>query len=317
MASLQVIKRTAIPSTIVAGTGELRDFRWSDALGEFMPPASRLSMRWLQLPAEGILEARLHPAQTLLMVCAGSGTVLGDLDGTVGEGDTVVVPAGSECGLEAGAEGLTVVSFQFGQGLSATIPPPDSATDRHDGTPSLDGLLSYAGRRLQAFEDSPLFTLLDGDVNEAPKALREALELWSTSAQGLLFGSGPVGSRQLRRSSSMPPATESWRPPRRDSIIEAITNWFAYQTHVLDSVERSAIIRLVVEPARMLCERRVSAALGRAAPTTGQHARTPVDDNLLDYQSPRIYGRLEAVVREAWDMLDAMADRVVDLAQVK
>ena len=55
-----------------------------------------------------------------------------------------------------------------------------------------------------------------------------------------------MGHEVLHRSRADGSGTET---KARDPLMEAITNWFAYQMYVLDNAEKTAIIHLVIERA--------------------------------------------------------------------
>lgn len=121
---IQVVKRGTIPPITsveqdgeVHLLGELRDFRWSDRLREFMPDPEQLSVSWVVLKSGETLQTHVHPIQSMMVVYEGSGEMLGDLERPIARGDVIVVPAGRRHGFTGGAAGLHALSIQFGAGL--------------------------------------------------------------------------------------------------------------------------------------------------------------------------------------------------------
>src|SRR4051812_38816049 len=115
---IQVVKRDTIPPIRevehdgkVHSLGELRDFRWSEELRSFMPEDSEFSVSWVKLESGEVLAAHTHPIQSMMVVYAGSGDLLGDLCRHIAEGDVVVVPKGRQHGFVAGPEGLFALSI--------------------------------------------------------------------------------------------------------------------------------------------------------------------------------------------------------------
>jgi hypothetical protein len=99
--------------------------------------------------------------------------------------------------------------------------------------------------------------------------------------------------------------------------MAAISGWFAYQMFVLDDVEK-AVIRLAMDSA-------IGAYHVAATPMLALHSRAGLfgqwpqhsapRSDLLRNQSARTEARLRGILEEAWDMLSAMADRVVELTR--
>jgi hypothetical protein len=96
----------------------------------------------------------------------------------------------------------------------------------------------------------------------------------------------------------------------RDPILVALADWFTRQMYLLDNVEKVAIVDLVVTAG--------NAALGRSDDACrfwahGHAERAAETALLLRGEAPHTYARLRAIVAEAWDMVGAMTDRVVEL----
>jgi hypothetical protein len=104
--------------------------------------------------------------------------------------------------------------------------------------------------------------------------------------------------------------------------MEATTNWFSYQMYLLDNAEKTALVHLVIETASAAYHKQAQPVLakyvddhffGAIAHRELDHAALGQD--LLKNESPRTYARLRQVTGEAWDMIGAMTDRVVELTQ--
>jgi hypothetical protein len=124
MEQIQVISRDAIPPIqsaeqdgVVHELGKLRDFRWNSLLRDFMPASSRLSVSWVRLGYGEALAPPVHPIQSLMICYAGSGVILGDLEGRVAKDDVVVVPAACKHGFVGGPNGFEAILIQLGEGL--------------------------------------------------------------------------------------------------------------------------------------------------------------------------------------------------------
>jgi hypothetical protein len=108
----------------------------------------------------------------------------------------------------------------------------------------------------------------------------------------------------------------------RDAVLEAITDWFSHQMFVLDNAEKAAIIHLVIENASFVYHQRAMPVLSKYVNEEYFEVHVTADDGhaalgveMLRNESPRSYGRLRRVIAEAWDMVDAMIDRVAELTR--
>ena len=98
--------------------GEHRDFRRNEYLAKFIPENARLSMSWTMMKEQEVLEVHEHPTSSMIVVYAGNGIVIGDLEASLTQGDIVAVPPGYKHGFVGGDQSLCAISVQFeGKGL--------------------------------------------------------------------------------------------------------------------------------------------------------------------------------------------------------
>jgi quercetin dioxygenase-like cupin family protein len=96
--------------------GEHRDFRRHALLREHVPENARLAMSWVQLTPKQVLDPHLHPILSMIIICRGSGLLIGDRESVLNEGDIVVVGPGRLHGFVGGEPaGFTALSVQFEQ----------------------------------------------------------------------------------------------------------------------------------------------------------------------------------------------------------
>jgi hypothetical protein len=274
----------------------------------------------------------------MMVFYAGSGSMLGDRQGPVQEGDVVVVPAGREHGFKGGAGGLSALSIQFGAGLYTNPSDPRVLFSKEQD--SLESLLAYTDKRAAEFTTRPIFELFTDGTLDDPKRRQvflDTLQIWVDGNQTLLF---------TRQASTLDPVYEETflrhmqeemghdvlhrsradgsgsAPKARDPQMEAITNWFAYQMYVLDNAEKTAIIHLVIEKASATYHRKARPALAKYLNDEYFELHVEADDGhaamgaqLLRSESPRTYARLRKIIGEAWDMIGAMTDRVTEVTR--
>ncbi len=328
---IQVVKRETIPPIRsvdqqghVHGLGELRDFRWSAELRQFMPDASEFSVSWVRLEHEEVLHPHTHPIQSMLVVYAGSGRMLGDLCQPISEGDVIVVPPGRMHGFVGGLEGLHALSIQFGEGLYTT--PEKPRVIFTDANGSLSALLLYSEKRQQEFSRSSLFEMLeDGTLRQPSRRAMfvECVRIWDAERNKLLM---------CRQATTMDPTYErafladlrSKLGDRadlgeavdvRDATLQSLASWFSYQMYVLDNVEKAALVHLVVEKAAAVLDEATERALGDVSCRPASRSSSPSDGRdleLLRNETDATYTRLRRLVSEAWDMVFALTERIVD-----
>jgi quercetin dioxygenase-like cupin family protein len=345
MDQIQVVSRNAIPPIqsveqdgVVHELGELRDFRWNSLLRAFMPAASRFSVSWVRLKYGEVLAPHVHPIQSLMVFYAGSGTILGDLEGPVAKDDVVIMPAGCKHGFIGGPDGLQALSIQFGEGLYTT--PEKPRVQFVDEDHSLEGLLAYNQKRVEEFKKRPLFDLLaDGTLADPAKrkTFLDTLQIWVDGNQALLFSrqascTDPKYSAVFAEHMREEIGHDAMHKERsdggrgagaaHDTVMEAITNWFTYQMFVLDNAEKAAVIHLVIENASIAYHTAAAPVLARyvsdeyfAVHVENDAEHAAMGEQLLRRHSARTYARLRGIVGEAWDMLAAMTDRVVEVTR--
>jgi mannose-6-phosphate isomerase-like protein (cupin superfamily) len=340
-AQIEVIKRDTIPPirTVEEGgqihyLGELRDFRWSEPLRAFMQDASRFSASWVELGYREVLKPHTHPVLSLMVFYRGAGELIGDLRRSIGKDDVVVVPPGHLHGFVGGPPGLYALSIQFSAGLYTKPEEPRVVFSSSDH--SLTSLVAASERRATELTRRPMFRLLaDGSLASERKraAFLAGLRLWTDRVRTMslartvtcddpkyvpappsvhLAGGGPPSSRP-----------DSWRtiPEVRDPTLDALTGWFSYQMFVLDNVEKAAVVHLAVEGFNAVCRRHVARVLGTklsdayfgAEDEAGRNATDVA--RLLGHETPATYSRLERIVAEAWDMAEAISDRIADITR--
>jgi hypothetical protein len=92
--------------------------------------------------------------------------------------------------------------------------------------------------------------------------------------------------------------------------------------YILDNAEKTAIIHLVIENASAIYHARAMPVRSKYISQEYFDVHVEADDvhaamgvELLRSESPATYGQLQKIVGEAWDMIGAMTDRLVELTR--
>jgi hypothetical protein len=337
VSGIQIIKRDSIPPItsveeggVLHRLGELRDLSWSEPWKNFVNAGSGFAASWVQLAHREVLEPHAHPVLSMMVFYAGSGEMLGDLARPLAGDEVVVVPPGCLHGFVGGPSGLQALSIQFAGGLYSTPDQPRVVFSKDDQ--SLEQLLEFSQARAAGFARNPLFDVVPRTVlsNSAKRrVLRAAVKVWVDGTESIsatryascddpryqaAFRDHLLDCVERAPDSSGAPAAP---PAVRDAALEAISNWFGYQMYVLDNAEKTAIVCLVVDRVTTLFGEALALAMGDCptsqalrlqARTAEQRIAGGVD--LLRHATPRDYARCQELVGEAWDMAEALADRL-------
>lgn len=336
---VRVVKKDNIPriQSVDQGgdvhvVGELRDFRWSDELREFLREASSFSASWVRLDRGEVLQTHTHPVQSMMVVYSGSGEMRGDLCRSVAEGDVIVVPAGQRHGFAGGEGGLNALSIQFGGGLYSA--PEKARVIFGDSEKSFDGLLASNDRRMARFAGHELFGLMeDGTLRDPAKrvAFRDALRTLLDGGRRLRVSCAAGCSDPRYRAwflDCLPmegpehfgtPSGALDRAP--DAILESISDWFVHQMYVLDEVEKAAIVCLVFGNAESMLRHLAMRGLGRFGESgfekeAGDAELLTAGADLLRNETPETYARVKEIIGEAWDMMEAAGTRLLELTSL-
>lgn len=279
------------------------------ALEKFLPSTSQLPIHWINLERNLSQSFVAFQLRTLLVIYQGAGKLLRPDEEALAiyQGDTITIPAGCEYCVIAGPSGLEALSMQFADELY--FDPQYQVTNQE---PALQALFDHNEKRLQQFSNTPFFTMLrDGTLKDPKKwhMFLDCMQIWVENSNTPFF------SRQENVKHSI---YEHFFDP----ILEAAVDWFLYQMVVLDHLEKSAIVHLVIENANA---RYHEIAEPYFPPYIYMeyfylHLKVDKKDTVLDrtvlqHQSSATLARIREVVDEAWDMLEVMMDRIVCLTR--
>jgi hypothetical protein len=229
-----------------------------------------------------------------------------------------------------GPPGLYALSIQFAGGLYSAPEQPRVVFAKEEA--SLKQLVEFSERRAAAFAKKPIFEFIKGTqfTNDIKRrTFLDALRIWTNGTEALAASryascNDPMYQSAFRehlfalsgRDADQSRALSAPRLPR-DARLEALTSWFAYQMYVLDNAEKTAIVSLVVDQVNASLRRSLSPALGErqlklafGSQARDADARIARGVTLLNHATPGMYARLRELVGEAWDMAEAMAERL-------
>jgi len=329
-----VVPREAIEvlrSVVVEGrtveVGEVRDFRRHPALAAFLPESARPSIAWTRLAPAQTHHAHVHPVASMILICSGSGRVIGDVAGPVSAGDAVCVPAGAKHGFVAGDEEMNCLSLQFeGAGLfeDANAPRLSYVDDASARYARLQDEWRRRWRTLVVDAINPL--LADA---AAAERFWSYLKGWSMRFQRLLF---------VRQSSIgfADPTYELFRrhlgeeldhdamiaaePAPWDAELDACEHWFEGEVSARTPVEKLIIVNGVLEAAGAIFGgelRGVAPDMKAFVELHGERDAAHAEmgaDLIAAYVASHADAAL-TIAERSWRMFVAMFERIVTLSK--
>ncbi len=342
---VKIIARDQIPAINsimqhgqIHSLGELRDFHKHDCLKEFVPEQARLSISWTNLEEGKSLTNHQHPQASMIIVCQGSGLLTGELEQHLNEGDVITIPINCLHGFIGGKGGMNCLSIQFEEigGLYENLEKPQvKFTDKPSSIYNLDNLIDDNKSRMSLLYKHRFFEMLQDKTLEDEskrKKFLDCMQVWTDKNQLLLMTRQSMCKDEIFRAKFLEHFHEEIghdklykdrdsQDEKYDAVIDAIACWFVLQMYQLDNVEKAAIIHLVIENAsdhyhklaRPLLNKFVNDEYFKVHEEDTKHAQWGID--LLQGYNERTYLRLNDVINEAWDMLDAMITRVVEITE--
>jgi quercetin dioxygenase-like cupin family protein len=320
-----VVPRGEIPISMASeNVGlEVRPLLAHQSLSRMLPP-SAAALAWILAPHGREVGLRSHRAPSMLIVVQGTATLLGGTPRRIEKGDVVTIPREHEYGLTAiGADGLHAVHVVFGDDGPA-----------REGAQSLVRLLERNEARAAKANGNVFFRRLQEAGLDGAKSsmLREVFRVLSGAFQAMLFmrqalcrdeAYGAAFEARFRERVAHRGAVRVPGDSRvaTDPILNATASWFAYQVLNLDNAGK-AVLHLVLETAhdhlRGLAEQVVSdddRAEYLGALAGGDFGQVAKVVPLLEGHHPKTYRHLERVLEDAWDVFDAMTQRVAALVE--
>ncbi len=327
---VQVVPQREIPLNDVISPGNRRDFNQHALLSNFLPSLHKLAFSWIILRSSE--QIKMHPSAkaSMLIVCQGKAKLLENtLERNITAGDTILLSPQYNCDIKTEiGQDLVAVLLQFPAKKTATLP---------EYALSFEGLIQHNEARMQRILTNPYFTLLKSDnkVLDNPKARQkflDSIQIFSDFFQHILF---------IRQGTCQDPAyhslflkhlqeelghdellaARSHKHRNHDPILHATSMWFCNQMIILDNLEKTALVHLVLELSGTYYHEMAKKKLGREAPDYYE-VHTEVDDihaqmgaDLLRGQPAEVYRRLHNVIDKGWSMLDAMTQRVAHIVE--
>lgn len=344
---IRIIKRDEIPaitSITIGGKehplGILKEFRKSPILGRFLPENSRMSLSWVHLGADEVLDPHVHPTESMIVMAQGEGILLdGKAEFKIGTGDVIVIPRGCSHGFVGkGTQGYWALSVQFeGMGLYEDTANARVTFEKQMTAPFYDQLLAANQPFRVQYTQNEIFEFVRSDA-VADKAARgrllDSILVWSNYFQRVVLARSAFTDdtrysgifkehldEEYNHNTALardrgPELTEVWDP-----ILESTSSWFAWKMLTLDNLDKLVLVHLVLEAAATEWHRVAHPIMSRYRETNHFQTHDQVDHGhedlgleLLEKIDADTFKRLSSVQKEGWDMMNVMCARMAELA---
>lgn len=284
--------------------------------------SSGAALSWLRVEPGQTIAPLSHPTPALLVVVQGQAELIGATHQGIEKGDMITVPAGEEYGFrEVGKTGLDLLRVTF------------SFKEREGDVTTLDELLKLNEARVTRILETPYFRMLKTrglDTKAKRDRFRECIRLFSDFFQRFLFTrqalckeaeysakfaehlSEEFGHNKLLRDVNNPRVYG-------DPVLQATLGWFCQQMLTLDNAGKM-VVNVVLETAGYHFHTLATPIFAgdEGAQYFGTHAEADEHHkdfgiDVLEGYSPKVYRDLAKTLETAWDMLEAVTQRIYEL----
>lgn len=326
LTQVQVIRRSTIPISSEQ-PADNRQFHQHALLKQFLPPVDKLAFAWITVAQHQTVAFAGTTTATAFIVCRGQAKLLyHDKEIVISTGDTVLIPPQHAYHiLDVTTSELQAIALQF----------PEQKSEQSPFAPTYEGLMAHNEALLQHTLKNPCFATLQNstaltDITARQKFL-DSVQLFSNFFQHMLFLR--QATCQDNRYQDMFTqhlceefghdkllAQRSIKHDCHDPILHAISIWFCNQMLILDNLEKTALVHLVLELGSAHFNHLAGARLSQDV-HSDYYDRHEIDDahaqmgaELLRGHQTETYRRLHQVIEKGWSMVDAMTRRFMQLA---
>ena len=347
---IEVISREEIPSlySVVVDNkahylGILKDLKKHSSLNAFIPSEGSFSIAWVHLGQNEVLNTHVHPIRSLILVCKGEVSVVGDHNQILKEGDALLIPPSCQHGLiGVGHNGFWGLSIQFEiRGLYEN--PNEPLTKFIDLSNSnikaqcsnLSQLFQINTEYLEEFKNHSLFKLFHSQLpitQDLKYSFLKHFQVWSDKFQKIvmareLFCDHPdyklITNDHLKEEWGHNDLFKGVAPYSRanwDPILDATSSWFIWKINMLSENEKIVLVHMVIEASATVFYEKIPNQVWETIKSNHGELHRHLDAshdkiglNMIEDLRPSDYYRLNQIQQEGWGMLNQCFQRIYEL----
>jgi len=327
--------------------GVLKDLRKHDYLASFIPDHARLSISWVGLKPDEVLNPHQHPTASMIIVCEGEGEIMGDCNQSLKAGDIAAIPPHNKHGfIGRGKKGFWGLSIQFeGLGLYEDrkaprvqfAAPNGQFVERRvaDSQKDYELLLKDQHHYEKLYKRSSLLKLLKSSAiqdYQVQERLLEVLNYWGDWFQRILFTRAAQGHKsnfqdvaedhlreEVGHNKNLLMARGNKPVQLWDPLLEGCAAWFYEQMACASYAERTVLVHFVLEGSGDIFHNEAAKIF-----TNNEHFKhhSAVEEDhfamgchLLKSVSPQTLKSLRRTLRQGWQMMTILCNRMAYIAK--
>jgi hypothetical protein len=299
----------------------------------FLPNSTNFKVSWLSFQSSNELLIKSELLPSLIYVYQGSADLESDQKKHLKPGDLLLIP--SHCNykfINIARNGLYAIQIQFNH---RELKNGENLIDQYKSYPlTFDGLMIHNQLCLKKTLENDFFKLLTDDtLSNANKRYKflDCVQVFSDYFQIMMFSREatcddktyiPLFLKHLHEEFGHNEllAVRKHKHAINDPILHASSSWFCYQMFVLDNVEKTALVHLILETGGSYYGNWAKQKAGFEVSSNYFDIHSEGDDEhalmgtkLLKGHSSFTYKRLHHVIDKGWDKLNIMLNRIAFL----
>jgi hypothetical protein len=337
---IQIVSYNEIPSTSlpndrqINNVGVFKFFHDHNQLNNFLPSNENIAFAWLQIKVGEELLLNYQDNKTIIIIYKGSAK-LEKHEQILNPGDKLLIPENYKGKLtHISKDGLYAIELKFNKKNVQNNIKINPQEENKESNLSFEGLLAYNHFRLQQLLKNPFFLMLqDNTLTNIKKRqlFLDCMQVFSDFFQTMMISRQATCQDKIYQHLFLTHlheelghdqllAARDIKNQINDPILQAVSSWFCHQMFLLDNLEKTVLVHLVLEVAGIHYHNLAKVKAAMDVKSEYYDVHNEHDDKhaemafeLLQDHTPATYQRLLKILSEGWDMLNAMNCRVAQL----
>jgi hypothetical protein len=333
MTTLALEKSKIIHQEKIPSIKNIKALHHHPILKKILPNNKKITVSWISYQKDYNSPIKTELLPTLIYIYHGSANLVGTTPKSISAGDILLIPENYKYGFrKISKDGLQGIRIQFDRKTFGKI---NASIDNYKSYAlTFDGLLLHNQLRLKETLNNDFFHLLKDNSRltyHKKQRFLDCVQVFSDYFQIIMFSREatckdkvyiPLFLRHLQEEFGHNEllATRKNKHAIKDPILHASSSWFCYQMFVLDNIEKTALIHLILETGGSYYGNWAKQKVGKDVHSNyfdihgeGDDEHAEMGKKLLKGQDSHTYQRLHQVIDKGWEMLNIMLNRIAFL----